>query len=104
MATNTIPSPLFIEETAQTAIQKMEAHVPDSNEFGMSNSIRKDDLGRCLTAVAGKHGSTFKKGRVYLDDRLGWRRASVYVVNEVTGRTRQVILTHTDRGVTVKAH
>tara|TARA_B100000519_G_scaffold68668_1_gene58499 strand:+ start:778 stop:1092 length:315 start_codon:yes stop_codon:yes gene_type:complete len=104
MATKTIPSPLFTEETAQSAASIMEAAIPERNEFGMTNSVWRDTLSRSLTAVAGKHGSTFKKGRVYLNDRLGWRRASVYVVNEVTGRTRQVILKHTDRGVTVKAH
>ena len=102
MATKTIPSPLFSEETAQNATSIMEAAIPDRNEVGMSNSIWKDALGRCLTAIAGKHGSTFKKGRVYLNDRLGWRRASLYVVNDVTGRTRKVDLTHTALGIKAK--
>ena len=104
MATKTIPSPLFREETAQNATSIMEAFIPDRNEFGMSNSIWKDALGRSLNAIAGKHGSTFKKGRVYLNDRLGWRRASLYVVNEVTGRTRKVDLTHTSLGIKAKVH
>ena len=101
MATKTIPAPLFREESAQNAISIMEAAVPERNQFGMSNSIWKECLGRTLT-TATRHGSTFKKGRVYLDERLGWRRASVYVVNEVTGRTRKVDFTNTDTGVTVE--
>ncbi len=101
MATKTIPAPLFREESAQNAISIMEAFILKRNRFGMSNSIWKEALGRSLTAVAGKHGSTFRKGRVYGDERLGWRRASVYVINEVTGRTRKVDITHTEAGVSV---
>ncbi len=104
MATKTIPSPLFREESAQNAISIMEAFVPHFNSLNMSNTVWREALGRSLTAIAGKHGSTFKKGRVYLDDRLGWRRASLYVVNEITGRTRQVVLTHTALGIKAKAH
>jgi len=102
MPAKAIPAPLFTEETAQSAISIMEAAIPARNEFGMSNSIWKEKLGRSLTAIAGKHGSTFKKGRVYLDDRLGWRRASLYVINGVTGRTRKVDLTHTALGIKVE--
>ena len=101
MAAKTIPAPLFREESAQNAISIMEAAIPARNEFGMSNSIWKEALGRSLTAAA-RHGSTFRKGRVYLDERLGWRRASVYVVNEVTGRTRKVDITNSDTGVSVE--
>ena len=104
MATKTIPAPLFSEETAQNAISIMEGAVPDHNEFGMSNSIWKDALGRSLTAIAGKHGSTFRKGRVYLNDRLGWRRASLYVENEVTGSHRKVDLTHTALGIKAEVY
>ena len=88
MATKTIPAPLFREESAQNAISTMEAFIPERNDFGMSNSIWRETLGRCLTAIASKHGSTFRKGRVYLNDRLGWRRASVYVVNKVTAKPK----------------
>ena len=101
MATKTIPAPLFREESAQNAISIMEAAVPERNEFGMSNSIWKECLGRSLN-TATRHGSTFRKGRVYLDERLGWKRASLYVVNEVTGRTRHLSLTHTSLGVTAE--
>ncbi len=101
MSMKAIPVPLFREETAQNAISKMEASIPDRNEVGMSNSIWKARLGRTLT-TATRHGSTFRKGRVYLDERLGWFRASVYVVNEVTGRTRKADFTHRDNGVTVQ--
>ena len=98
----TSPAPLFAEAPAPFAISIMESFILKRNRFGMSNSIWKDALGRSLTAIAGKHGGTFKKGRVYGDERLGWRRASVYVVNEVTGRTRYVDLTHTALGIKVK--
>tara|TARA_B100000287_G_scaffold266557_1_gene250706 strand:- start:633 stop:947 length:315 start_codon:yes stop_codon:yes gene_type:complete len=102
MPAKAIPAPLFAAAPAPFAISIMEAAIPDRNEFGMSNSVWKEKLGRSLTAIAGKHGSTFKKGRVYLDDRLGWRRASLYVFNGVTGVTKQVEIRNTDRKVKVK--
>lgn len=102
MPVKAIPAPLFTKETAQNGTSIMEGAIPDRNEFGMSNSIWKDALGRSLTAIAGKHGSIFEKGRVYLDDRLGWRRASLYVVQEFTGKTRKVDLTHTALGIKAK--
>lgn len=99
--TKTIPSPLFTEESAQNAISIMEAAVPDRNEFGMSNSIWKECLGRSLT-TATRHGSTFRNGRVYLDERLGWRRASLYVVQDSPRKIRKLDLTHTSLGVTAE--
>ncbi len=102
MPAKAIPAPLFDEESAQSAISIMEAAIPARNKFRMSNSVWKEKLGRTLTTIAGKHGSTFKKGRVYLDDRLGWRRASLYVFNGVTGVTKQVEIRNTDRKVKVK--
>ena len=101
MPVKAIPAPLFTKETAQNGTSIMEGAIPDRNEFGMSNSIWKECLGRSLN-TATRHGSTFRKGRVYLDERLGWRRASLYVVQEFTGKTRKVDLTHTALGIKAK--